>query len=53
MMLAGVPAEEAVDTRGLDQSITRHKFVEKTPSSELLDRLSTDEAWGWRRPSRS
>jgi len=39
-------AEYGVRINAVAPSIARHKFLEKTSSSELLDRLSADEAFG-------
>ena len=39
-------AEYGVRINAVSPSIARHKFLEKTSSSELLDRLSADEAFG-------
>ncbi|MGV9800855.1 (5R,7aS)-5-hydroxy-7a-methyl-1-oxo-2,3,5,6,7,7a-hexahydro-1H-indene-carboxyl-CoA reductase [Mycobacterium sp. NPDC003449] len=38
--------EHGVRINAVSPSIARHKFLEKTSSSELLDRLSSDEAFG-------
>jgi 3-oxoacyl-[acyl-carrier protein] reductase len=50
MALTRCSAIEAVDygvrINAVSPSIARHKFLEKTSSSELLDRLSSDEAFG-------
>ena len=39
-------AEYGVRINAVSPSIARHKFLEKTSSSELLDQLSSDEAFG-------
>ncbi|MCV7135799.1 SDR family oxidoreductase [Mycobacterium hodleri] len=39
-------AEYGVRVNAVSPSIARHKFLEKTSSSELLDQLSSDEAFG-------
>src|SRR6201986_3563805 len=39
-------AEYGVGINAVSPSIARHKFLEKTSSSELLDRLSSSEAFG-------
>lgn len=50
MALTRCSAIEAVEfgvrINAVSPSIARHKFLEKTSSSELLDRLSSDEAFG-------
>jgi 3-oxoacyl-[acyl-carrier protein] reductase len=50
MALTRCSAIEAVDfgvrINAVSPSIARHEFLEKTSSSELLDRLSSDEAFG-------
>ena len=50
MALTRCSAIEAVEfgvrINAVSPSIARHKFLEKTSSSELLDRLSADEAFG-------
>ncbi|NVN53376.1 (5R,7aS)-5-hydroxy-7a-methyl-1-oxo-2,3,5,6,7,7a-hexahydro-1H-indene-carboxyl-CoA reductase [Mycolicibacterium hippocampi] len=50
MALTRCSAIEAVEygvrINGVSPSIARHKFLEKTSSSELLDRLSEGEAFG-------
>ncbi|BBY51290.1 short chain dehydrogenase [Mycolicibacterium arabiense] len=38
--------EHGVRINAVSPSIARHKFLEKTSSSELLDQLSSDEAFG-------
>jgi 3-oxoacyl-[acyl-carrier protein] reductase len=45
MALTRCSAIEAVDY-GVSPSIARHKFLDKTTSADLLDRLSADEAFG-------
>jgi len=51
-------AEYGVRINAVSPSIARHKFLDKTTSTELLDRLSAGEAFGraaepgkWRPPS--
>jgi len=39
-------AEYGVRVNAVSPSIARHKFLEKTSSSELLDQLASDEAFG-------
>lgn len=39
-------AEYGVRINAVSPSIARHRFLEKTSSTELLDRLSADEAFG-------
>ena len=39
-------AEFGVRINAVSPSIARHKFLEKTSSSELLDRLADQEAFG-------
>jgi 3-oxoacyl-[acyl-carrier protein] reductase len=39
-------AEYGVRINAVSPSIARHKFLDKTTSAELLDRLSADEAFG-------
>jgi 3-oxoacyl-[acyl-carrier protein] reductase len=50
MALTRCSAIEAVEygvrINAVSPSIARHKFLDKTTSSELLDRLSSDEAFG-------
>jgi 3-oxoacyl-[acyl-carrier protein] reductase len=50
MALTRCSAIEAVEfgvrINAVSPSIARHKFLDKTSSSELLDRLSSDEAFG-------
>ena len=50
MALTRCSAIEAVEygvrINAVSPSIARHKFLEKTSSSDLLDRLSSDEAFG-------
>ncbi|AWT56830.1 (5R,7aS)-5-hydroxy-7a-methyl-1-oxo-2,3,5,6,7,7a-hexahydro-1H-indene-carboxyl-CoA reductase [Mycolicibacterium smegmatis] len=50
MALTRCSAIEAVEygvrINAVSPSIARHKFLEKTSSSELLDRLASDEAFG-------
>jgi 3-oxoacyl-[acyl-carrier protein] reductase len=50
MALTRCSAIEAVEygvrINAVSPSIARHKFLEKSASSELLDRLSSDEAFG-------
>jgi 3-oxoacyl-[acyl-carrier protein] reductase len=50
MALTRCSAVEAVEfgvrINAVSPSIARHKFLEKTSSSELLDRLASDEAFG-------
>jgi 3-oxoacyl-[acyl-carrier protein] reductase len=50
MALTRCSAIEAVEfgvrINAVSPSIARHKFLEKTSSTELLDRLSSDEAFG-------
>ena len=48
-MLTVVPAIEPPNTESgpaVSPSIARHKFLDKTTSAELLDRLSAGEAYG-------
>ncbi len=50
MMLAVVPALAAVEygvrITAVSASLARHKFLDKTTSVELLDRLTAGEAFG-------